>query len=162
MTKVEILKQKGHHFLWIDGECWMWDLPTERKAQAALAEQAYGNVLVAGYGLGLVQRYLLGNPEVTSVLTVESCPGVMEECLRVYGKVYGQVTTIDFFRLGETAKFDCVMGDIWLDIAPEYLQAYLAFKSKAERLVLPGGKILAWGSECFEIWYRERLKERLR
>ena len=151
--EVEILIQKGYHFLWIDGECWMWDLPTECRAQESLAQQAFGDVLVAGYGLGLVQEYLLTNPNVVSVRTAENCPGLIKECRRVFdNKLHGYIIFSDFFALDEQIKFDCVLGDIWLDVAPEYLRAYLTFKRKAERLIKPNGRILAWGSECFEIW----------
>jgi len=125
---VEILKQKGHHFLWIDGECWMWDLPTECEAQEALARQAFGDVLVAGYGLGIVQECLEENKNVFFVLTVEKHPGVLEECRRAFGKeLFGETRVVDFFDLREQLKFDCVIGDIWLDVAPKYLKEYLSF-----------------------------------
>jgi len=149
---VEITKHHGHHFLWIDGECWMWDLRTERRAQADLARRACGDVLVAGYGLGLVQKCLLVNRAVTYIRTVEKRPGVLVECERVFGELYGEVAIGNFFDLEEGPKFDCVLGDIWLDIAPEYLQEYVDFRRKAERLLKPDGRVLAWGDECFKIW----------
>ncbi len=152
MTEVEILEQKGHHFLWVEGECWMWDLRTERRAQADLARRAHGDVLVAGYGLGLVQRCLLVNKDVTSILTVEIHPEVLIECERVFGELYGETTVGNFFDRVEGSRFDCVIGDIWLDIAPEYLQEYLRFWRKASRLLRPDGKVLAWGDECFKVW----------
>ena len=46
------------------------------------------------------------------------------------------------------------IGDIWLDVAPEYLKEYRNFCLKAERLLRPGGKVLAWGDECFKIWLK--------
>ena len=152
MTEAKILTQCGYHFLWVDGECWMWDLPGERLAMEALASRAHGEVLVAGYGLGLVQAELLRNLDVNSVLTVEICPGVLDECRRVFGVLHGQVMVDDFFDLVEGPRFDCVIGDIWLDIAPQYLQEYLNFLHKAERLLRPGGEVLAWGDECFKVW----------
>ena len=159
MTEAKILKQCGYHFLWVGGECWMWDLPGERLAMEALARRAHGDVLVAGYGLGLVQLELMRSQDVASVLTVEICPGVLDECRRVFGALYGQVVVGDFFDLEEGPRFDCVIGDIWLDIAPEYIQEYLAFRCKAERLLRPGGKVLAWGDECFEVWLEGRWSE---
>ncbi len=153
MAEVEILEQRGHHFLWVDGECWMWDLRTERRAQADLARRARGDVLVSGYGLGLVQRCLSVNKDVTSILTIEMHPEVLVECERVFGELYGETVVGNFFDLSEFAPtFDTVIGDIWLDIAPEYLEEYLDFCRKAEWLVRPGGKVLAWGDECFKVW----------
>ncbi len=154
---VKILQQEGHNFLWVDGECWMWDLPTEVEAQRKLAAQAYGDVLVAGYGLGIVQRHLLLNDEVDRVYTVELDNRVLQECRRVFNlNLYGFVSQGDFYELPGVHRYDCVIGDIWLDVAPRYLQEYLRFKTKAEKLLKPGGRVLAWGSECFEIWLAQR------
>lgn len=137
----------------------MWDLPGERLAMVALASRAHGDVLVAGYGLGLVQAELLKNRGVTSVLTVEICSDVLDECRRVFGELHGEVVVDDFFELCEGHRFDCVLGDIWLDIAPEYIQEYLNFRRKAERLLRPGGQVLAWGDECFKVWLDRRWSE---
>ena len=152
MSEAKILTQCGYHFLWVDGECWMWDLPGERLAMEALARRAHGDVLVAGYGLGLVQLELMRSQDVASVLTVEICSGVLDECRRVFGELHGEVRVDDFFELCEGHRFDCVLGDIWLDIAPEYIQEYLRFLRKAERLLRLDGKVLAWGDECFKVW----------
>ncbi len=135
----------------------MWDLRTERRAMADLARRAHGDVLVAGYGLGLVQRCLLVNKDVTSVFTIEIHSEVLTECERVFGELYGETLVGDFFDLIEVKpNFDTVVGDIWLDMAPEYLQEYLNFRCKAERLVRPGGEVLAWGDECFKIWEKQQ------
>lgn len=150
MTKAEILQQKGHNFLWIDNSLWMWDIPEEKKAQKEIADKAYGEVLVAGYGLGLSQSYLVLNQQVKSILTIEKYPEVIEECERIYGKVYGKVLIGDFFDYEIREKFDCVIGDVWKDIASESLEDYKRFKNKAVALLKPGGKILDWGQDFFE------------
>jgi len=38
---VEILEQKGYHFLWIDGELWMWDIPEEAGKAKVNENEAY-------------------------------------------------------------------------------------------------------------------------
>lgn len=147
---VVICQQMGHHFLWIDGYLWMWDTEPERQAQKELANQAYGRVLVAGYGLGLVQRYLITNPKVTLVVTAERYPEVLAENRRVFGHIVAQVEICDFYDYPEDEEFDCVIGDVWEDLLPEALADYRRFYEKAVRLVKSGGKILAWGQEYFE------------
>jgi len=147
---VEIKDQKGHKFLWINDYLWMWDIPVERKAQKDIADEAHGDVLVAGYGLGLVQKYLLENENVNSVVTVEKMPRVIDECLKVYGKTYGGIKIGDFFNYASTGSFDCVIGDVWEDIIPESLEDYKKFKNKATDLLKEDGKILAWGGDYFE------------
>ena len=150
MTKVEILQQKGHNFLWIDEYLWMWDLPDEVKYQRRLAEQASGDVLVAGYGLGLVQKLLIENPLVTSVCSVELYPEVIDRCKESYGRIFGDIIIGDFYDFQTNRRFDSVVGDIWRDMEEEYLDEYRRFKIKANELVKPDGRILAWGQDFFE------------
>jgi len=150
MIEVEILQQKGFNFLWIDNELVMWDIPVERKAQREIAEQSFGEILIAGYGLGVVQQYLTENPRVRSILTIERLEEVVRKAERVYGRVYGNVEIGNFFGYNSGRRFDCVIGDIWKDIVPESLVDYKRFKQKAQTLLKPNGRILTWGQEFFE------------
>lgn len=148
--KVEIIQQKGYNFLWIDDYLWMWDIPRERELQKQIADKCFGRVLIAGYGLGVVQRYLLDNKWVTSVLTVEKHKQVIDECYRVYGNIHGHIVISDFFDYHSPYKFDCVIGDIWEDIEPERLDDYKKFKDKAQELVISSANIFAWGKDYYE------------
>ncbi len=148
--KIEILKQKGNRFLWINDYLWMWDIPIEQKIQKRIASEAYGNVLVAGYGLGIVQKYLLQNKRVTSVITTEIHPKIEQLCKEEYGRIYGEIINIDFYNYNPISKFYCIVGDVWEEIAPEGLEEYKKFKNKANQLLYSGGKILAWGKNYFE------------
>ena len=152
MVYVELIKPNGkNNFLVVDGEIWMWDLPGELRKQEEIARQAYGcrNVLLAGYGLGLVQKFL--TPKVTELLTIEKYPEVIEIVRRANnGVIYGNIEIGNFYDFPEDRRFDCVIRDIWLEIEPEYLDDYKRFKSKSERLLKGNGKILAWGQDYFE------------
>lgn len=150
MSKVEIIKQKGHNFLWVDDYLWMWDIPEERKDQEEIAQQAFRDVLMAGYGLGLVQEYLLENEKVNSLLSIEEFKEVIEECKKVYGKIYGKIEIGDFYDYFPSQKFDCIIGDIWPDQALRHIEDYIKFKNKAKILLKEGGKILGWGMDYFE------------
>lgn len=147
--KVEILQQKNHNFLWINDYLMMWDILPERNAQRFLAKQSHGDVLVAGYGLGLVQKYLMDRDEVRSVTTVELLPEVVQANEISYGLIYGKVVIGDFYKF-VGGIYDCVIGDIWADILPDFLPDYKKFKDKAGKLLKPDGKILAWGGDYFE------------
>ena len=157
--KIKILKQNGYNFLWINDYLWMWDIPVERAAQRKLANEAYGEVLVAGYGLGIVQKYLLQNKNVLSVTTIEKNSEVIQLCGKEYGEIYGYVKYLDFYDYNTTFKFDCIIGDIWEDILPEELEKYKKFKSKAKQLLNSNGKILAWGKDFYE-YLIEKNKEK--
>jgi len=137
------LKQKGHYFLWVDESLWMWDIPIERINQRKIAEKAFDDVLVAGYGLGLVQEYLAKNPKVHSITSIEKLGGVIRECKKVYGKVYENIVVADFYKYNPNHKFDCVIGDIWADITPESLSEYNKFFKQAKRLIKKKGSVVA-------------------
>ncbi len=156
---VEILEQNGYHFLWIDGELWMWDIPAEVELQQAQADEAYGRVIVAGLGLGIVQKFLLQNPKVDSMslITIEKYIEVYDCCREkgiVVGNNIGMLKILDWFDVitgvEEYEKYDCVIGDIWPEISGEHLDLYKKFKVKALTMLKPGGKILGWGSEYYE------------
>jgi len=155
MERAEISNQYGYNFLWLkkDGEnpeMWMWDLPEEVEEQKHIADQAYGEVLVAGYGLGVVQKLLLENPKVTRVVTCEINSNVIEACGQTFERLYGDIVVCDFYQFQSKKLFDCVVGDIWINITPQDLSDYVAFTEKAATLLKEGGKILAWGQDYFE------------
>ena len=156
MTQIDIQQYKGHRFMYLDDYLWMWDTPQERDLQNELADQTYGEVLVAGYGFGLLTERLLKNPDVRSVTTVEKYPEVIEKMRELSGQIYGDVIIKDFFDLNENKKYDCIIGDIWPDIAAKFLKDYLEFKHKAEKLLKDGGSILAWGKEFFDFLDRKK------
>ncbi|MEK7600821.1 MAG: hypothetical protein AAB463_02590 [Patescibacteria group bacterium] len=135
--------------MYVDGYLWMWDTVQERGLQMDLATKSFGDVLVAGYGLGIVQEFLLKNNKVKSINTVEKSGDVIEK-MKELGQIHGNVTISDFYDLSEDKKYDCIIGDIWPDISSKFLGEYVKFKEKSEKLLKPGGTILAWGSDYFE------------
>ena len=135
--------------MFIDDYLWMWDLPHEQDLQKDVADQAYGDVLVAGYGFGIVTKFALENPKVKSVTSVEKYPEVIEK-MKEFGPIYGEVLISDFFDLPEDKKYDCVIGDIWAEIDSKYFDDYKRYKAKSQKLLKPDGKILAWGKDYFE------------
>lgn len=157
--KVEILEQNGHKFLWIDGELWMWDLPFEVKIQQEFAEQAHGDVLVVGLGLGIVQKLLLKNKKVNAdrLITIEKHEEVYDCCRNkgiIVGDSVGGIFICDWFDAicgqEECEKYDFVIGDIWPEIDPSQLDSYFCFQEKAQEFLKPNGKILAWGKGYYE------------
>lgn len=149
MVKVEILDHKNYKFLFLDDHLWMWDTPDEKELQENLSRKAYGDVLVVGYGFGILTKLLLSNPKVNSVITVEKFLEVIDK-VNEFGPIYGEIIVSDFYDLQESKKFDCVIGDIWPDIDENFLQDYIKFKEKAKKLLREKGKVLAWGQDYFE------------
>ncbi len=154
---VEIHAIKNHKFMFLDNYLWMWDTPQEKEIQTALAKKAFGTVLVAGYGFGILPKFLNENPKVKSVTTVEKYKEIIRK-MKEYGKTYGKVIISDFYNLPENQKFDCVIGDIWPDIDAKFLNDYVKFKNKAKKLLKRNGKILAWGKDFFEYLLEKQAK----
>lgn len=151
--RTEIIEQKGHLFLWLDDKLWMWDIPAERQIQKEIADQAYGKVLVVGYGLGIVQGYLQENDAVSCFETAEINADVLRVCRERFGRLSGHVFCSDFYTIeliDEDERYDCVIGDIWQEIHLKFLPEYVKFKAHAMTLLKSKGKILAWGKEYFE------------
>lgn len=149
MSRIEILEHKKHRFMWLDKYLWMWDTPQERELQKELAKKSFGNVLVAGYGLGILQKYLLENNKVKSIITVEKYKEVLDK-MKGIDKIYGKIIIEDFYKISENKKFDCVIGDIWPDISKKFLKDYIKFKNKSNKILKKDGKIIAWGQDYFE------------
>lgn len=155
--KVEILVQKNHKFLWIDDYLWMWDTLPEKQVQYKISTQAFGDVLFAGYGLGIAQKYIEDNPNVNSLLTVEQSIDVIKANEK-YDRIYGEYIIDDFYRISLDQKFDCIIGDIWEEVLPSGLENYKRFKEKALTMLKPDGKILAWGKDYFEYLIKKESK----
>ncbi|MEK7166900.1 MAG: S-adenosylmethionine decarboxylase [Patescibacteria group bacterium] len=149
VSDVEILEHKNHKFMFVNEYLWMWDTPQEKDLQKNLADKAYGDVLVAGYGLGLLPEYILKNSKVKSITTVEKYNSVMEK-MKSIGPIYGKVIVNDFYKLPENKKYDCIIGDIWPDIDAKFLKDYVRFKNKSRKLLKKDGLLLAWGKDYFE------------
>jgi len=153
---VKILRQEGHRFLWIDGYLWMTDIGPEVSIQRELAKKARGDVLVAGYGLGVLQGMLMKNPEVNRLLTIENNIGVMQACKEEDGRIVGEWSLGDFFDFTTNASFDTIIGDVWEEIDEVFLPEYVKYKKKAQQLLKPDGQILAWGGGYFEYLLEKR------
>lgn len=149
MVKIEIFQHKGIRFMFLDNYLWMWDTEQEKRLQQDLNKNAFGDVLVVGYGLGLLSKLLTKNPKVKSVTTVEIYEEIIEK-MRKLDKIHGKIIISDFYDLVENQKFDCVIGDSWPDIDSRFLKDCTKFKRKAQKLLKKDGKILAWGKDYYE------------
>jgi spermidine synthase len=154
--KVEIIKHKEHKFMFLNDYLWMWDTPQEKELQEDLSKKSFGDVLVAGYGLGILPKYLLKNPKVKSVTTVEIYKEVIKKMKACEGGVYGNIIIGDYYKISGDKKYDCIIGDIWPDIDAKFLNDYIKFKKKSQKLLKKNGKLLAWGKDYFEYLLKKK------
>lgn len=155
IDNVEIVKQNNVTFLFINEELIMSDAKYERDIEKELANKAYGDVLVAGYGLSIVQGYLIKNPKVFSVTTIENNKELLSQMKNMVGELAGEVIESDFFEYIPEQKYDCVIGNILPSKNFENIKEYKKFIKKAKTLIKESGKIITREQDYHEFLLKE-------
>ncbi len=101
--------------LWVNGCCVMNDLPgQEELINSPLLEQARGDVLITGLGIGYVLVPILAKPEVRTVTVIEKCQDVIDLVLPYIRHPKLKVVLADAFEWVPDSTFDTM----WFDIYP--------------------------------------------
>jgi hypothetical protein len=114
--------------LYVHGCLMMSDTAFEKLTNLDFVEQATGDVLIAGLGLGMVLLPVLAKPDVTSVTVVELhqdvvdlvAPPIRRAAGADAGKLKIIVSDIMSYK-PRGAKWDVVYFDIWPSICPDNL-----------------------------------------
>lgn len=136
--------------LYVNNRPLHWDTEAERAGQLAMAQQCYGDVLCAGYGLGIVQGYLMNmkaSGKVKFVSTIEKYKSVIDVCFERYGAISGEFAIWDAYTFfsGSIKQFDCIIGDIWSGTVGADVAGYKKFRKAARPHLKAGGKIIMGG-----------------
>lgn len=102
----------------------MSDTPMERNTNRHFIQNANGDVLIFGLGLGLVILPLLKKKDVKSIIVIELYQDLIDVVLPILKKHDTEnklsVQHGDCFEAHKSfpkeQKFDCIYGDIWIDI----------------------------------------------
>ena len=104
---------------------WMSDTPMERNSNKNFIQNANGDVLIFGLGLGLIVFPLLQNESVKSIKVVE----LNQEIIDLVSPYIKAKDTHNKFSVVQgdayehhkidNQKYDCVYGDIWRDISTD-------------------------------------------
>lgn len=98
----------------------MSDTPMEIRTNREFIEEAHGDVLIAGLGMGLVVLSIQDKPEVKRVVVVEKYHELADFILSQIPyntKVFVYVDDIFSFELNAGTKFDTIYFDIWDEIS---------------------------------------------
>ena len=144
MSRAVILRTGGIRTLAHSDTFWMSDAKIHKRSMRELAEQCFGDVLVGGYGMGIVQRYLTSNPAVLSITTVEICGDVIAKMAIEDQWIWGRVIVADLLEWTPDRQYDCVVGDIWADAPTMEDPLYVGFLERAPEFVKSDGKIITW------------------
>lgn len=111
------LKAGKYVKLLIDDEVVMSDTTMEKMTNANFIYNAYGDVLIAGLGLGLIINPLLEKEEVTSITIIEKNQNVIDLVGPYYNNPKINIINGDIFtwKPPKGKKWDTIYFDIWSD-----------------------------------------------
>lgn len=140
----------------------MSDTPMEIRTNWDFIENAHGQVLIAGLGLGLVVLSIQSKKEVTSVTIVEKYREVVELVVpRIPLNMKVDIVVDDAFEWlpHEGEKFDTIYFDIWNIICgdhyPETKDLHKRFRKFLNRKENPKSWMDSWRREDFKSRYFE-------
>jgi len=135
----DYVKEGKYARLIIDGSVVMSDTDMEKRSNTHVIQNAHGNVLIAGLGLGMIILPLIEKEQVKSITVIEKNQDVIN---LVYPYLKSDKLTVinaDIFewKPEKTAKYDCIYFDIWtfitLDNLEEIKKLHNKFKNKLNR-----------------------------
>lgn len=139
--------------LMVEGGVMMSDTAEEKASNAEAVENAVGDVLIAGLGLGMVLMPILAKAEVTSVKVIEKHSDVIAlvgfNVTAASGDDAKKLTIIegDIFTWippkGE--RYDTVYFDIWPVISGDNLKEMKRLHDKFRKRKKEGGWMGSWG-----------------
>lgn len=105
----------------------MSDTPMERNTNSSFLNSAHGDVLIFGLGLGLIIFPLLNDEHINSITVIELYQDLIDIVHPILNDfdVEKKLKVIqgDCFEyhksISKDKKYDCIYGDIWIDICTE-------------------------------------------
>lgn len=166
------IKPGVYSMLKVDGELMMTDTPHEIRTNLDLIENARGDVLIAGLGLGMVLVPLLLNRRVRSVTVVEKSRGVMnlvKPRLRKWREHQGmigakpaplEILNFDIFEWEpDGKKWDTIYFDIWPTIGTANLVGGNKLKKKFKKNLRKGGWMAVWVEKEIKAYAKQESRE---
>ena len=98
------------------GEVVMSDTPMEKRTNLSFLQNAYGDVLIGGLGLGMIVLPVQGKENVVSITIVEKNMEVIDMiCSQISFNEKVKIVCADVFewKPPKGEKYDCIYMDIW-------------------------------------------------
>jgi len=102
-----------------DNVLWMSDSPFETYTAFPFTRYAYGDVLIAGLGLGIVPTLIARKPRVKSITVLEINKSVIQlvgNQLDIPNFTVIETDAWEYLESPATRKYDSIWGDIWPDM----------------------------------------------
>lgn len=120
----------------------------EQKTHIKAINNAHGNVLVAGLGLGMFLHNIKDKKNIESIIVVEYSKEVIQ-IVGKYFKEYDKIKIINnnIFDYIPNIKFDFAFFDIWSDISEENRKDFQILKEKFSEI----NEIICWSEDILDI-----------
>lgn len=138
--------------LYVNGRLYMSDTDMERKSNSAFVEHAYGDVMVAGLGIGLIInaiREKVAGGDVKSITVYEKYQDVIDVVEPKLRDLPIKIVCRDIleYRPSKNERYDTIYFDIWLDINVKNLKEIYTLHRRWINRLNPGGWINSWMKE---------------
>ena len=132
--------------LFIDGDLWMTDAEFECDTNADVVNKAYGNILIAGLGLGLILGPMLAMGDVQSVTVLERSSDVIALVGPLYQSPKLTIIEADVHTWTPPKKaYNFIYFDIWANVPNEDNKPEIkALKKRYRSALKAGGRTAAW------------------
>lgn len=121
--------------------CIMSNTPMERRTNLKFCQEAHGDVLIGGFGIGMIVMAIQDKPEVNSITIIEKHQEVIDMVapqLQLNDKVKIIVDDVWNWRPERDVRYDCCYMDIWSGINKKiYEQEMKPLKRKYARFLKP-------------------------
>jgi len=136
------LVRKGDHDPMIS------DTAMEKETNLDFYEEAHGDVLIAGLGIGMVLLAVQNKSNVTSVTVVEKEQEIID-LVKPQLPLNKKVTIVhgDIFDYIPTQKFDTIYFDIWDNICGDNWEEMKKLHRKFRSKLKPNGWMSSWRKE---------------
>lgn len=129
---------KENDYIWMSNT--LMEVVTHKEA----INQAKGNILVAGLGLGMFLTAIKDKKEVTKITVVEKSSDIIKLIGKYYQDEKIEIINEDIFNFKTDDEFDLIWIDIWADICSDNLKEMEKLKIKFSK---NSKNILCWSEE---------------
>jgi hypothetical protein len=142
------------------GNIIMSDTPMEIRTCQEAVENAHGNVLIAGLGLGIVLLEIQAREPAKSITVIEKNKEVLKLVKR-YLPINKTIEIIkdDIFKWlpNKNTKFDTIYFDIWSDICSDNYVQMKELHKKFRKYLKKDGWMGSWSKDfCKEKYFEDR------
>ncbi len=143
---VKVYDFEGDHYLEIGPGHNLWAISNEiLEYKDQLGDKPRGGCLEIGLGLGVASKYILSQPSVKSLITVEKNDDVIDTYRQLNSSPHTVINMVGLdFILATTKTFDFIFLDFYGAIDEDTLEELQIYIKTSKKILNDGGEIMGW------------------